>query len=111
MMNYLIHITTTAERDMAQAADYIEFVLKNPQAADHLLDEADRQINDLAQFPKKFPLVNDKLLASWGIRFTKVNNYLAFYIVSEEDRRVNIVRFLYGKSNWTSILRLGLPLV
>jgi plasmid stabilization system protein ParE len=100
-----------AERDIAQASDHIEFVLKNPQAADHLLDEAERQISALAQFPMKFPLVEDKLLASWGIRFTKVNNYLAFYVVSEEDRRVNIVRFLYGKSNWTAILRLGFPLV
>lgn len=36
-MNYQVHITKTAEHDIAKAADYIEFVLKNPQAADHLL--------------------------------------------------------------------------
>ena len=35
-MNYQVHITKTAEHDIAKAADYIEFVLKNPQAADHL---------------------------------------------------------------------------
>ncbi len=29
-MNYHIHITQTAERDMISAADYIEFTLKNP---------------------------------------------------------------------------------
>lgn len=110
-MNYYLHITAASERDMALAANHIDFVLKNPQAADHLLDEAERQINALAQFPKKFPLVEDKLLGSWGIRFTKVNNYLAFYIISEEDQQVNIVRFLYGKSNWASILRLGFPLI
>lgn len=110
-MNYYLHITMTAERDMALAADHIEFVLKNPQAADHLLDEAESQINALVQFPKKFPLVEDKLLASWGIRFIKVNNYLAFYVISEVDMQVTIVRFLYGKSNWVSILRLGFPLV
>ena len=39
-MNYQVHITKTAEHDIAKAADYIEFVLKNPQAADHLLDVA-----------------------------------------------------------------------
>ena len=110
-MTYLLHITSTAERDMAQAADYIEFVLKNPQAADQLLDKAEHQINALAQLPEKFALVDDKLLASWGIRFTQVNNYLAFYVISKEKQRVIIVRFLYAKSNWTSILRLGFPLV
>lgn len=109
-MNYYLHITAAAERDMALAADHIEFVLKYPQAADLLLDEAEGQINALAQFPEKFPLVEDKLLASWGVRFTKANNYLAFYIISEEEQQVSIVRFLYGKSNWTSLLKLGFPL-
>ena len=27
-MNYIIHITNTAQRDILNAADYIEFVLK-----------------------------------------------------------------------------------
>lgn len=106
-MNYQIHITLTAERDMAGAADYIEYVLKNPQAADHLLDQAESKINALKQFPEKFPLIDDTLLASWGIRFTQVHNYLAFYVVSEEKQQINIVRFLYAKSNWTSILKFG----
>ena len=38
-MNYTVNITAAAEHDMANAADYIEFALKNPSAADHLLDE------------------------------------------------------------------------
>lgn len=39
-MSYSIHITATAERDILRAADYIEFTLKNPTAAEHLLDAA-----------------------------------------------------------------------
>lgn len=110
-MNYTIHITSTAERDINQAVDYIEYVLKNPQAADHLLDETERRINMLTQFPWQHPLVEERVLASWGIRFIQVHNYLAFYIVSEEKSRVDIVRFLYAKRDWNSILKLGLPLV
>ena len=104
-MTYSIHITAAAERDMANASDHIEFVLKNPKAADDLLDEAELKINALASFPGKFPLVDDPLLALWGIRFTQVKNYLAFYVVSEEEKKVTIVRFLYGKSNWRLILK------
>lgn len=110
-MIYAIHITLSAERDLNHAADYIEFTLKNPQAADHLLDEAQRQINALAQFPKQHPLIDDKVLATWGIRFTQVGNYLAFYIVSDEERLIRIVRFLYAKSDWNSILKMGVPLI
>ena len=91
-MNYHIHITQTAERDMISAADYIEFTLKNPEAADHLLDTAEEKINALSQFPKKFPLVDDRILSSWGIRFTIVNNYLAFYRISETEKQVNECR-------------------
>ena len=36
-MSYQIHITSTAEHDIMQAADYIEFTLKNPDAAENLL--------------------------------------------------------------------------
>lgn len=110
-MNYTIHITLTAERDITHAADYIEFVLKNPQAADHLLDEAEHQINTLSSFPMKHPPVDDKVLSSWGVRFITVGNYLAFYTISEEEKQVNIVRFLYAKSDWHSILKLGFSLI
>ena len=38
-------------------------------------------------------------------------NYLAFYTIDEEKQTIIIVRFLYQKSNWTSILRQGFPLI
>lgn len=110
-MSYKIHITATAERDMIRASDHIEFVLKNPKAADDLLDEAELKINSLADIPEKFRLVDDPVLASWGVRFVVVKGYLAFYVISEELRQVTVVRFLFQKSSWTAILRQGFPLV
>lgn len=70
-MSYIIHITATAERDIIRAADYNEFTLKNPTAAEHLLDVATEQINSLADLPEKLRLVDDPVLASWGIRFIR----------------------------------------
>ena len=110
-MNYTISITAAAERDLIRAADHIEFVLKNPKAADDLLDEAEKRINSLSDFPEKFRLVSDPVLASWGIRFVIVNGYLAFYTISEAENRVIVVRFLFQKSNWNAILRQGISLV
>ena len=55
-MKYNIHVTQAAERDMANAYDYIDLVLKNPTAADKLLDVADEKIGALAEFThKSFP--------------------------------------------------------
>ncbi len=59
-MKYNIHVTQAAERDMANAYDYIDLVLKNPTAADKLLDVADEKIGALAEFPHKFEVVSDK---------------------------------------------------
>jgi plasmid stabilization system protein ParE len=104
-MSYGIHITRAAERDLNSAVDYIEFVLLNPQAADALLDEAEMKIGKLSTFPARFSLVDDPVLKAWGIRFTLMKNYIAFYVVSEENRTVYVVRFLYGKRDWITILK------
>jgi len=105
-MTYSIHITETAERDISEAADYIEFVLKNPDAADHLLDKAEEVIGSLSEFPQRVKLVGDSFLSALGIRAVSVNNYLAFFIISEAEKRIDIVRFMYEKRDWITILKL-----
>ncbi len=104
-MKYEIHITRAAEKDLNSAADYIEYVLHNPQAADDLLEEAEKRILELSVFPEKFPLIDDPVLKAWEIRFTIVKNYIAFYAVSEEKHTVTVIRFLYGKRDWISVLK------
>lgn len=106
-MSYDIYITAAAEADLNRAADYIDHILLNPQAADDLLEEAEKQINDLSAFPEKYSLVEDPVLNVWGIRLTPVKDYLVFYVVSEDEKRVYIVRFLHSRQNWAAILRNG----
>lgn len=106
-MNYEVRITRAAENDLNEAADYIEFVLLNPQTADDLLDTVEETLPTLAQYAQRYALVDDPVLKAWGIRFVQIKNYLAFYTVSEEEQKVYIVRFLYGKRNWISILKNG----
>ena len=109
-MSYEIHIPQKAEQDISEAADYIEYSLRNPIAADDLLDEIETQINALADFPEQFELADDPVLNSWGVRFTTVKNYLAFYVIDEEKRIIHIIRFLYGKRDWVPILQGGYSL-
>lgn len=106
-MNHNVHITKMAERDLGRALDYIEYSLKNPQAADSLLDEAGNMLGSLALMPERYALPEDKLLAAWGIRLVQVKKYLSFYVIAKETQTIHIVRFLYGKSDWRSILHQG----
>lgn len=105
-MNYKLHITRTAERDLISAADYIEFTLKNPTASDDLLDLAEKQFNSLLPFPQEHPVIDDPVLSAWGIRFVVIKNYLGFYTIVGDT--IYIVRFLYGKRDWISILKQGI---
>ncbi len=104
-MMYQVHITERAQRDMESAADYIEYTLLNPTAADELLDAAEETLASLAEMPQRIMLVTDEVLAAWGIRFIQVKNYLGFYIIDEEHRIVHVIRFLYMKRDWQTILR------
>ena len=106
-MNYEVRITRAAENDLNEAADYIEFVLLNPYASDDLLDTVEETLPALAQYAQRYALVDDPVLRAWGIRFVQIKNYLAFYTISEGEQKVYIVRFLYGKRNWISILKNG----
>lgn len=109
-MSYRIHMTATAERDVMQAADYIEYTLKNRSAADNLLDAVTEEISALADMPQRFQVVPDPVLSEWGIRYVIINHYLAFYTIDEREQVVYLVRFLYERSNWVSILRQGVSL-
>lgn len=103
-MKYDVRLSAAAKEDILRNADYIELVLKNPSAAGHFLDETEEKLRSLSEFPERSPLVRDKLLASWGIRFLPVMNYMVFYQVMAEQKTVYVVRVLHGKSNWSAIL-------
>lgn len=109
-MNYKLHITGKAQQDLVEAADYIEFILYNPTAADALLEEAGAEFHSLTFMPEKHALAEDPVLRVWGIRFITVKNYLAFYTIDEEVGIVYVIRFLHSKREWATLLRKGTDL-
>lgn len=104
-MIYNIYVTEAAKLDLKGSVDYIKFQLNNRQAAINLMREANEVFHSLTHMPERYQLVHDIVLASWGIRYVQIKNYLAFYTVSPQTSAVHIVRFLYGRSDWAFILR------
>lgn len=98
-----VFVTRAAQADLLEAVDYIERDRMNPQAADALLGEIDARLGALADFAERHPLIDDPVLRAWELRLTRVGNYLAFYRI--DGARVNIVRILYARRDWLSILR------
>ncbi|MBD5104261.1 MAG: type II toxin-antitoxin system RelE/ParE family toxin [Ruminococcaceae bacterium] len=101
---YKINITKAAENDLQNAAFYIANNLKNKMAADRLLDSAEKELTSLCDTPERNPLVRDSFLASNGVRIQKIKNYLAFYVVRNENHSVTVLRILHSRRDWITIL-------
>ena len=105
-MSYSLYITDIAEEDISASVTYIADALKNPIAANNLLDEIERHEKILGETPNIYPLVRDESLARKGLRYAMIKNYLLFYVVDENSKTVTVIRFLHGRRNWKSILTM-----
>ena len=103
-MNYSVNITELAEEDILSTMRYISDALKNPIAANNLLNEIERHEKILEDTPNIYPFVNDEYLSEKGLKYIIIKNYLMFYTIDEDNKIVNVIRFLYGRRDWINIL-------
>lgn len=101
---YKIRYTPLAYEDLDEIDTYISETLLNPQAAENLLDEMEKSIRQLEQFPYVGSEVEDSSLSDKGYRKLVVQNYLIFHIVDLEQKQVVIMRILYGAREYHNLL-------
>lgn len=104
MSRYCIEITEPAENDLNDIAIYIAKELLEPSIAKKIVNKIGEAIFTLDELPLRFTLVADERLASQGIRKIIIDNYIVFYIVEEDRKIVTVLRILYGKRDWVSLL-------
>lgn len=104
MKTYNVVISEIAETDLREMVRYIALERMEPLNARHLLSRIREAILELEKMPYRYTLVRDERLASQGIRMMSVDNYIVFYIVSEMNDSVTVVRILYGRREWRQML-------
>jgi len=104
MDKYKVNITDTAFEDLKSIALYIREELKEPIVAKNLIAKIKTGIFSLDNSPCRHGLVRDNILSRQGYRPLYVENYVVFYIVSEENKHVDVSRVLYARRNWINIL-------
>ena len=104
MKRYDLVIAEAAEADLDGIVDYISYELKEPTTALKQLSIIKEAMTTLEELPERHGIVQDKYLASKGIRKLPVDNCLIFYTVNKSANIINIVRVLHGRRNWESIL-------
>lgn len=97
MSTYKIQITEPAERDLYEIGAYISKELLEPETAKKVISKIAKSINSLEDMPLRNSVVADHKLAYEGIRKIMADNYIIFYIATEEDETVTIIRILYSR--------------
>lgn len=106
-MKWNISITESAKWDLQDAADYYFHVLKKKDEALSLVNDTERILSELTEYPYSHQTVSDPILSLWDIRYVQIKNYLAFYIIDEEEKQIYVIHFLNKRRNWKSLLRCG----
>lgn len=104
MDNYHLTLTERAKDDIIDIGDYITYTLLVPDTSSNFIKDLRNSISQLKFFPYKFPLVQDDILQSQGIRCMPYKNYYIFYEVIETIQVVIVLRIGYNKRNWKDIL-------
>ncbi|WP_035287916.1 type II toxin-antitoxin system RelE/ParE family toxin [Clostridium sp. KNHs214] len=104
MSMYDIQITEPAEKNLYEIGAYISKELLEPETAKKVISKIAKGINPLEGIPLRNALVDDDRLAYKGIRKIMVDNYIVFYIVTEESKTVTIIRILYSRRDWINLL-------
>jgi len=90
--------------DIVNSINYIKNTLKAPMAAQNHVEELKKKYIKLKENPFARPLVQNKYLASKGIRFIMVKKYMLIYKIDENNNTVFLYRFIYCRRDWINIL-------
>lgn len=94
---YSVVYLPTARKQLMDAALYITTELCAPDAAENLLDEVDEQVKSLREMPYRYAVYHTLYAMKHEIRFIPIKRYLLFYVVKEEEKAVEIWRFLHQR--------------
>ena len=88
--------------DLEQAVFYVRDVLKNPAAAERLLDRTEEAILEHAKAPTMAQLYKTTRSRPQPYYWFPVGNYMVFYVVI--GNVVEVRRFIYGARDLTKML-------
>ena len=94
---YMVKITTQAQEQLKEMISYINYTLQARGTAMKMLDTLEKEIASLAQFPNRVPLTEVEPWHSQGIHKLPVKNYLIYFWVDEEAKKVQVIGIIYGR--------------
>ena len=99
MKQYEVKITEPAQRQLQEIVRYIAGDLQEKRTALWMLDTLEKEILSLSTLPNRVALTEEEPWHSQGIHKFPVKNYLIYFWVDEETKKVQIIGAVYGRKD------------
>lgn len=100
--HYKIRFLPLFEEDLTEIVDYITYRLKNPIAADDLVDAVQQAIRERSTCPEAFEPYRSAKEREYPYYRIYVKNYMIFYVVIGDVMEVR--RILYNRRNLRKLI-------
>ncbi len=100
--HYELRVLSLFEEDLNEIVDYITYRLRNPVAAENLVDAVEAAIRERLPNAEAFEPYQSSRERQYPYYRIRVKNFMIFYVVI--DNVMEVRRILYGRRNWKKIL-------
>ena len=97
--------TKNAKSDLDEILSYISIELSNPDAAASFLKDLQAVLASICSVPKIGRIVDNEFLPNREIRKSLVGNYVLYYLPDIKEKRIYVLRILYGRRNLDELVR------
>lgn len=99
---YELRVLPLFERDLEEIVDYISGRLKNPDAAERLVDDIEAAVRERLSCPEAFEPYHSAKERRASYYRIQVRNFTVFYVVL--GNVMELRRVLYGRRDWKGML-------
>ena len=104
MKKYKLVIEPLAQEDIIDIVDYIKEEFDEPKTASRYYMTIKSELYKLCEFPKRDNPILTERFPNHELRMIQIKNYSAFYTVDEKACEVKVIRVLYARRDWQSLI-------
>lgn len=106
MMSYIVNVARQVLRDVEEAVFYKRELGTYPENIEKFVINLDTLIYEsLEESPLIGTSLSYRLDVSTNIRYLVEEDYILFYDVQDNEKKVDVLRLLPAKSNWMNTIR------
>lgn len=98
-MEYTVHVTAYALRQMTEIHEYIRTMLHSSENAARWLHRMEEELTSLSSMPSRIPLTEEEPWHSRGVHKMLVGNHVVYFWIDDTRFHVWVTAVVYARRN------------